>query len=54
VVAAGRQAEAHATRADCGDRLIQLARPGDRILVMGARDDTLTTFARELLTRLSA
>lgn len=54
VIAAGRQAEAHATRADCGDRLIELARPGDRILVMGARDDTLTTFARELLTRLSA
>ncbi|MEH6699149.1 MAG: Mur ligase family protein [Brevundimonas sp.] len=54
VVAEGRQAEAHATRAECGDRLVELARPGDRILVMGARDDTLTTFARELLTRLSA
>ena len=54
VVAAGRQAEAHATRAECGERLVQLARPCDRILVMGARDDTLTTFARELLTRLSA
>ncbi|MBL0948934.1 Mur ligase family protein [Brevundimonas sp.] len=54
VIAAGRQAEAHATRAECGERLIGLARPGDRILVMGARDDTLTTFARELLTRLSA
>ncbi|WP_226635835.1 UDP-N-acetylmuramate--L-alanine ligase [Brevundimonas poindexterae] len=54
VVAAGRQAEAHATRAECSDRLVELAQPGDRILVMGARDDTLTTFARELLTRLSA
>ena len=54
VVAEGRQAEAHATRAECGDRLVELAQPGDRILVMGARDDTLTTFARELLTRLSA
>ena len=26
--------------------------PGDRIVVMGARDDTLTDFARGLLRRL--
>ena len=52
VAAAGRQAEAHERRSDCGDRLLELAEPGDRIVVMGARDDTLTEFARELLTRL--
>ena len=27
--------------------------PGDRIVIMGARDDSLSTFAAELLTRLA-
>lgn len=53
VRAAGRQAEALATRADCGDRIVEIAKPGDRIVVMGARDDTLSTFAAELLGRLT-
>ena len=53
VRAAGRQAEALPTRTDCGERLLQIARPGDRIVVMGARDDTLSTFAAELLGRLT-
>ncbi|MEZ5894167.1 MAG: Mur ligase family protein [Parvularculaceae bacterium] len=53
VMAAGRKAEALATRDDCGARLIALARPGDRIVVMGARDDTLTTFASDLVAKLS-
>lgn len=35
------------------DRIAQIARPGDRIVVMGARDDTLTEFAKDLLARLS-
>lgn len=52
VRAAGRQAEALATRVDCGDRIVDIAKPGDRIIVMGARDDTLSTFAAELLGRL--
>jgi len=52
VRAAGRQAEALPTRADCGDRIVEIAKPGDRIIVMGARDDTLSTFAAELLARL--
>ena len=52
VVARGRQAEALADRAACGDRLVSLARPGDRIVVMGARDDTLSTFAAEVLARV--
>jgi UDP-N-acetylmuramate--alanine ligase len=53
VRAAGRSAEALATRDACGDRLLELARPGDRIVVMGARDDTLSVFAESLLERLS-
>ena len=51
--AAGRTAEALPTREACGDRLIDLARPGDRIIIMGARDDTLSVFAADLLGRLS-
>ncbi|MDE0706124.1 MAG: Mur ligase family protein [Rhodospirillaceae bacterium] len=52
IAAAGRQAEAFGDRAACGDRLLELAGPGDRIVVMGARDDTLTDFAHGLLKRL--
>ena len=53
VRAAGRQGEHIPDRAACGDRLVELARPGDRIIVMGARDDTLSAFASDLLQRLS-
>ena len=53
VAAGGRHAEVLADRATCGDRLVALSRPGDRIVVMGARDDTLPAFARDLLARLS-
>lgn len=47
-------AEALPDRPACGARLLELARPGDRIVVMGARDDTLTVFAQELLQQLAA
>ena len=50
--ARGRRAEHLAARAECGRRLVELARPGDRIVVMGARDDTLGQFAAELLEAL--
>lgn len=50
----GRYAEALPTREACGDKLLDLARPGDRIVIMGARDDTLSTFAADILARLSA
>jgi UDP-N-acetylmuramate--alanine ligase len=50
--AAGRQAEHIADRAAAGERLADLARPGDRIIVMGARDDSLSTFAADVLARL--
>jgi UDP-N-acetylmuramate--alanine ligase len=52
IAARGRHAEALADRPACGERLLALARPGDRIVVMGARDDSLSTFAAELLARL--
>ena len=48
----GAHAEHIPARTDCGDRLIELAKPGDRIVVMGARDDTLSLFALDLLKRL--
>jgi UDP-N-acetylmuramate--alanine ligase len=48
----GAQAYALVDRSACGDRLVALARPGDRIVVMGARDDTLADFANGLLERL--
>lgn len=48
---AGGHAEHFASRTDCADRIVELAQPGDRIVVMGARDDTLTAFARDLLER---
>jgi UDP-N-acetylmuramate--alanine ligase len=48
----GRRAEHIPDRSDCGARLVELARPGDRILVMGARDDTLAQFAETLLAAL--
>ena len=49
----GRSAEALETREACGQRLAELARHGDRIVVMGARDDTLSDFALQLLTAFS-
>ena len=52
VRARGLHAMAFAERGACGDKLIELAEPGDRIVVMGARDDTLSVFAAELLEEL--
>jgi UDP-N-acetylmuramate--alanine ligase len=48
----GLSAQAFATRTECGSKLLALARPGDRIIIMGARDDTLATFASGLLVAL--
>ena len=41
------------TRKAIADRIARLVRPGDRVVVMGARDDTLTEFAKGLFERLS-
>jgi UDP-N-acetylmuramate--alanine ligase len=48
----GREAYVFAERAACGEKLLALARRGDRIVIMGARDDTLTQFAADLLAAL--
>ena len=53
VVAAGRNAEYIPSREDCGNRIVELAKPGDRIVIMGARDDTLSGFAADMLARLA-
>jgi UDP-N-acetylmuramate--alanine ligase len=52
VEARGRAAFAFPDRAACETKLLALAKPGDRIVVMGARDDTLSQFAGELLAAL--
>lgn len=49
---AGGRAEYIPSREQCGNRIVELARPGDRVVVMGARDDTLTAFAKEILAAL--
>ncbi len=50
---AGRHAYVFPDRAACGDKLAELAKAGDRIVVMGARDDTLSQFAADVLTKLA-
>ena len=54
VTAAGQNAEYIPAREDCGNRMVDLAQPGDRIVIMGARDDTLSAFAAGILARLGA
>jgi UDP-N-acetylmuramate--alanine ligase len=49
----GAQVEHIADRARIADALIAEAHDGDRILIMGARDDTLIDFARALVDRLA-
>ena len=50
--AAGRNAEHVPDREAAGERLRALAQDGDRIIVMGARDDSLSHFAAALLESL--
>ena len=54
VAARGRDARTFETRDQCGAEMIATARPGDRLVVMGARDDSLSDFAVDLLARLAA
>lgn len=54
IVSRGRLAVNFETRAECGEALLEQARSGDRLVVMGARDDTLAQFAAELLARLDS
>lgn len=53
IEAQGRTAIALPDRAACGEKLLEIAQPGDRIIVMGARDDTLSEFAADLLDQLA-
>lgn len=52
IVGAGADAVHLTTRAECGAAMLDAARAGDRILILGARDDTLTEFGRDLLGKL--
>ena len=52
IARAGRRAEYIERREDIVARLAEEARDGDRIVVMGARDDSLTVFAREILEKI--
>jgi len=54
IVAGGGDAVHLTTRAACGAAMLDAAKPGDRILILGARDDTLTEFGRELMERLGS
>jgi len=49
---AGGRAEYIPSREDVATFIAERALPGDRVVVMGARDDTLSEFARALLQRL--
>jgi len=52
IEAAGGKARYIPARDDVATYLLQEARSGDRIVVMGARDDTLTLFAKNLLAQV--
>lgn len=49
VSARGRRAFAFAMREECAKKITALAKAGDRIIVMGARDDTLSQYAADFL-----
>ena len=54
-LAVQRVGAAHvADRQAAADQLVALARPGDRIVVMGARDDTLSLLAADMVAKLGA
>ena len=53
IVAGGSDAVHLTTRAACGAAMLDAAKPGDRILIFGARDDTLTEFGYEILAKLT-
>ena len=50
--AAGGHAEHLTDRAAVGEKLLAEALPGDRVAILGARDDTLSEFAAGLVQRL--
>ena len=50
----GTNARHIADRADAAAWIVAQARPGDRIVVMGARDDTLSQLAADMLPQIAA
>ncbi len=52
IAARGGTAFAPGTRAQSREKLLSFVRSGDRIVIMGARDDTLPAFAAEILAAL--
>ncbi|MDP1027517.1 Mur ligase family protein [Sphingomonas sp. KR1UV-12] len=54
VAAAGHEALYIADRAEAAAHLLAMAVPGDRIVVMGARDDTLSLLAADMVATLAA
>jgi len=51
---AGRNASHIADRAEAAAMIADIARPGDRVVVMGARDDTLSALAGDILAQIAA
>ena len=54
VAATGRHAFYRPERTACVEEILKQVQSGDRVLIMGARDDTLPELARGLLGRLQA
>ena len=54
IAASGHDARHIADRSGAAAALVAAAQPGDRIVVMGARDDSLSTLAADILAALDA
>lgn len=54
ITIAGRHAQHIPDRQAAADHLVAQARPGDRIVVMGARDDTLSLLAADMVDKLGS
>jgi UDP-N-acetylmuramate--alanine ligase len=50
----GKRAAFVADRESLGEQVAEAVKEGDRIVVMGARDDSLTDFGHSLLARIEA
>ena len=54
IQAAGRNVSHIANRAEAAEMIAGMAGPGDRVVVMGARDDTLSLLAGDILAKIAA
>ena len=53
IQAAGRNVSHIANRAEAAEMIAGMAGPGDRVVVMGARDDTLSLLAGDILAKIA-